>query len=188
MTRGEWICLQKVRASTDGSPVIVDVGYNRGAYTDAVFAMWPDAQVIAFEPNPELNPLKCHMEKNFLFLRDALSSSCKHEKLFVDPQKTNIASLHQEHLAEWGAIAQTQIELETKTLDVTMDEHRVDQIDLLKVDTEGHDLSVLQGAKSVIESGRVRFIQFEFLAVNSYLHITFRDFFEMLSGHMTFSG
>jgi hypothetical protein len=40
-------------------------------------------------------------------------------------------------------------------------EESIEQIDLLKIDTEGHEMDVVLGASSTIEARRVSFIQFE---------------------------
>src|SRR5262249_21173950 len=40
--------------------------------------------------------------------------------------------------------------------------HGIAQIDVLKVDAEGHDLAVLQGAEGLLAGGRVKFVFVEF--------------------------
>jgi hypothetical protein len=49
-----------------------------------------------------------------------------------------------------------------ETLDAFCAAGGVDAIDLLKIDTEGHDLSVLRGASGMLAGGRVGFILTEF--------------------------
>ena len=74
----------------------------------------------------------------------------------------------------------TITEVEVDTLDRITQQEQVDQIDLLKIDVEGHELAVLQGARDLLNRGAIGAVQFEFgsrnLASRSYL----RDFVELL--------
>lgn len=49
--------------------------------------------------------------------------------------------------------------VQLKTLDQVMTEEGIEAIDLLKIDTEGADLDVLQGASLALANERIRFIQ-----------------------------
>ena len=53
-------------------------------------------------------------------------------------------------------------EVRTDTVDNYCATNTISHIDIIKVDTEGHDLEVLFGAKEVLSSGAVDFIQFEY--------------------------
>lgn len=53
------------------------------------------------------------------------------------------------------------LSVECETVDGLCRTLRIDQIDVLKVDTEGHDLAVLRGAERMLTEGRVRFIYIE---------------------------
>jgi hypothetical protein len=48
------------------------------------------------------------------------------------------------------------------TLDQFCEQENVPHIDVLKIDTEGHDLSVLQGAVGTLKSRGVSFVHIEF--------------------------
>jgi FkbM family methyltransferase len=65
-------------------------------------------------------------------------------------------------------------------LDDYLENQFIDHVDLLKIDTEGHELSVLTGSKRFIEEGRIEAIQFEFNEMNSSSRTFFKDFFELL--------
>jgi hypothetical protein len=52
--------------------------------------------------------------------------------------------------------------VECTTLDSFCESHGVQHIDVLKIDTEGCDLLVLQGAEQMLPAGRVRFVYLEF--------------------------
>lgn len=53
-------------------------------------------------------------------------------------------------------------EITAITLDDYAERVALQQIDLLKIDTEGHDLAVLRGARQLIENRRIAVIQFEY--------------------------
>jgi hypothetical protein len=48
------------------------------------------------------------------------------------------------------------------TLSAYCREKGIDRIDVLKIDTEGHDLAVLQGAEQMLSKGAIRFVYVEF--------------------------
>jgi FkbM family methyltransferase len=48
------------------------------------------------------------------------------------------------------------------TLDDYCAEHGIERVDLLKIDTEGHDLGVLRGAERMLRAGRIEMAQFEY--------------------------
>jgi hypothetical protein len=70
------------------------------------------------------------------------------------------------------------------TLDDFARSHGVQQIDLLKTDTEGFDLEVLHGAQAMLSAGAIRFVLSEvtFDAMDSY-HTSFTKVFEYLAAH-----
>ncbi len=72
--------------------------------------------------------------------------------------------------------------VELKTLDVFAAEQGLDRIDLVKVDTEGHDFFVIQGAAKLLEAGRIRALQFEYTWRWIYSRTYLRDVFEFLAG------
>ena len=52
--------------------------------------------------------------------------------------------------------------VETTTLDLFCDRAGIERIDLVKVDTEGHDMAVLRGAKRLLEHKAIGALQFEY--------------------------
>ena len=55
-----------------------------------------------------------------------------------------------------------QTTIDCETLDGFCQARGVAQIDVLKVDAEGHDLAVLQGAERLLAGGHVKFVFIEF--------------------------
>ncbi|MBF2063294.1 MAG: FkbM family methyltransferase [Calothrix sp. C42_A2020_038] len=68
--------------------------------------------------------------------------------------------LNPEGSGEYVAIAQTRI-VETVSLDSFCKNHNIQNIDYLKIDVEGAEIDVLEGATSLLRNKAIKFIQFE---------------------------
>lgn len=132
--------------------VFVDIGANIGIYS-CIMAhhVGVKGSVIAFEPMPEnlealysniaLNQLK-NIEVNEL----ALSNSEKSFNLYVPLAHSQGATGCTQvwNPGNWVSVGTT----DATTLDTTLKKQR---LDFIKIDTQGHELEILQGAKSTIE-------------------------------------
>lgn len=67
------------------------------------------------------------------------------------------------------------------TLEAYADEAGLDHVMLLKVDTEGHDLAVLRGARRLFADQRISIAQFEYNHRWVYARFFLRDAFELLT-------
>ncbi len=74
----------------------------------------------------------------------------------------------------------SQETIRLKTLDGFCDERNIDRIALLKLDVEGHELKVLEGAHRLIQSNAIDFIQFEFGGTNVDSKTFLHDFTDLL--------
>jgi hypothetical protein len=68
-------------------------------------------------------------------------------------------------------------------LDLFCKERQISQIDFLKIDTEGHELSVLKGASHLISKKNIKLIQFEFNEMNVVSRAYMRDFLGLLANY-----
>jgi FkbM family methyltransferase len=160
---------------------VVDVGAHRGAYALAVqSAFGARAQVFCFEPDQvSFEALERQVDANARIrcFRLALGRTPRTARLFTDRGGSPLASLHSETLS---LSAEHSESVRVETLDRISQKLRMGQIDLLKVDVEGQELSVLEGAQRLFEEGAIGVVQFEFgernLASRSYL----RDFIHLL--------
>jgi hypothetical protein len=101
--------------------------------------------------------------------------------LFSDGAGDSTASLHP-NLLQGQTVSET---VQVTTVDQVCRDESIGQIDLLKIDTEGHEMDVLLGASSTIEAGRVSFIQFEFGDPFIHTQYHFFDLWKLLSPRYT---
>jgi hypothetical protein len=73
-------------------------------------------------------------------------------------------------------------EISVAAIDAFCVSQSIDRIDFLKLDVEGHELSVLHGARDMLNKGSISMIQFEFGPANIYSRTFFYDFWALLSG------
>jgi FkbM family methyltransferase len=74
-------------------------------------------------------------------------------------------------------------EIDLITLDKFCREHAIKEIFYLKIDVEGAELDVLKGGQNMIESNKIRFIQFEFGPNNLEAKVSMKDFFKILKNY-----
>ena len=129
--------------------VVVDVGAYLGVYSILAAKVAPSARVIALEPNPWTfvklkENLSLNTPANFELHNLAAGSSDAELQMIVDPDR----------LTSSGASissGDTEVLNTFKVQQVTLDQ-LVQRADLIKIDAEGWELPVLQGATELLRS------------------------------------
>ncbi len=181
----EWILNHLKQCNGRTKPFVVfDVGAYTGEYTDKVLAVFREqAQVYSFEPNEAtFEALKAShgAKKNVLLYDFGLSDREESRVLYSNGETSCMASLYHRRPEQYNAAIDEISRIPLTTVDLFCKGEGVGRIDLLKMDVEGHELKVLNGAEKMIEAGRIRNIQFEFGDCNVYSRTFFKDFFELL--------
>jgi FkbM family methyltransferase len=151
---------------------IFDVGANDGSMSRDMRYLFPSASIFAFEPDPQTyNDLirnSLHL-KNFHPYNCALSSREGTADLFLYPDSRLNSLEANAPYTSLGNSRPEKISIETTTVDIFCNKHGIEEIGLLKVDTEGHDLEVLKGASRLLSARRIRFVitEFNYLQTNS---------------------
>lgn len=180
---GERHFAEQFRRTAPSSAMIFDVGANTGDYADMIRSLMPDADVVCFEPNDETFH-RLHerfgADHKVRTVHAALGAERKRSRLYFDANTTasRLATLYPE-AAGSGATSQ---EIEVRTLDDVALEMGIRQIHLLKIDAEGHELSVLAGARHTIDAGCIDIIQFEFNSIHVHSRTFLRDIRQKLPG------
>jgi FkbM family methyltransferase len=187
-TNGEiWLQHQVVGMSRPTERILViDVGANVGRWSSAMLSAasqagrLDDLDLHAFEPSAY----------TFARLSEALDSPCVtlarmalgdqpgRSTLHVIAPGAGTNSLYESSLA--GAAISTE-DVRTTTLDNYAERAGLDgEIALVKIDTEGHDLTVLRGARGLLAGQRITLLQFEYNQRWIYARTFLRDAFELL--------
>ena len=114
---------------------------------------------ILFEPDPrEYDILRSHSSKNLLVLHSALSNS----PATIDfnlcnlPGRSSVYLPNIEFLSKFSDLNSykviREIRIETDTLDNQLRKHGIAEIDFIKIDTQGYELPILQGATDYLDN------------------------------------
>ena len=183
---GERFLITKVLPAVieNDNPVFFDVGAYVGNYSAALLDSFPNAIIHAFEPHP----------KNYSRLQDKTSSNrLKNHNLAVGEHRGELtlydradcdgsayASLHEAVISEIHRRDRVTCTVMVETLDNFSEREKIAFIDFIKIDTEGNELAVLQGASKLLENNKIGCIHFEFNEMNIVSRVFFRDFRKIL--------
>ena len=169
-------------------PVVLDVGANVGDFARTVKALSPSARVFAFEPHPDafVHTQAAAAEADFVAINAGCGDRAGTLTLYDyadDATGLQHSSLYRDVIEKLHGARATGRPVAIATIDDFMVEHDIDRVWLLKIDTEGHEASVLRGASRAIAEGRIDFVQFEFNAMNVESRTFFKDFLELLPNY-----
>jgi len=129
---------------------IIDIGANIGMYTVlAAEKVGKDGRVIAIEPEPEnykylLKNIKLNDFQNVIPKNIALTNHEGFEKLYLYSSTAHSLISHEEK--------SSYIEVPVKTIDKLLEELDIKKIDIIKIDTEGAEISILKGAEKTLRA------------------------------------
>lgn len=156
------------------NPIIVEAGAFDGHDTQKMVKQWPQCTIHAFEP---LSEIYTRLEQNTAHLPQvhrhalALSSSNGTALFYVSekPTRPGIASqagsLHapKERLKHSPMIFPRTTEVKTITIKNWANENAIQSIDLLWLDTQGHELEILQSASEFLQNIKVVLAEVSFI-------------------------
>jgi FkbM family methyltransferase len=161
------------------APMIFDVGANIGRNVEIILGLCPSAQIHAFEPHPKsFTQLAEHAKGRFYAHPLALGEKPTQLKLYDSPGESELATFHP--LTKSGEKAYDTFDVSCETIDHFRATHNITKIDLLKIDVEGHELSVLRGARETLAANAIDTIQFEFNDMNVRSRVMMADFRDLL--------
>lgn len=185
---GEQILSQRLEELGDPErPLTVfDVGANKGQFARMMIqGLHRDFRLHCFEPGQktfeELSGNFQH-DSRLVLNRFALGSEPGRVLLHYDEPGSGLASVYPRSLEHLPRLRFEQSEeVEVRTLDEYCQGKNVERIDLLKIDTEGHELEVLKGAEKAFAEGRVGMVSFEFGGCNIDSRTYLKDFMRFFS-------
>lgn len=177
-TNGEYYWLKNEILNSE---VVFDVGANVGDWTKLCLNLNKKIFVHCFEPSKftfGLLKTKLINFENVVLNNIALGSINGLQLLHSMGDGFGTNSIYQ----------RTGIDIEQKITEqiniVTLDQYclsnNIAKIDILKIDVEGHELEVLNGARKLLSNGNIKSIQFEYGGTYIDAKILLKDIFELL--------
>lgn len=165
--------------------VIFDVGANIGNYSKKVInkAMLYEKnfEVHMFEPTKVcFKSLKdsFSVTKNIFLNNFGLSNDNTEATIYYDNEGSGLASLYDRKLSEYGIKLDRKETILLKRGVDYIRSKKIKHINLLKLDVEGHEMSVLEGFGECLNPEFVDLIQFEYGGCNIDSRIFLRDYFD----------
>lgn len=186
---GETALLSRLSGDWRGRVATVfDVGGNIGQFVHAIGGSAPRLEgfrIVTFEPNPTCWPkleLACRevsaQGAETEIVKAAVGSLPGRLVMYASRPEDTTASAHRVN----DPLA-SPIQVECTTVDEIMRSRGIESLDLLKIDTEGHEFQVLMGATQALEHGRIQSILFEFGEYCVHSRVFLKDYFELLGKH-----
>lgn len=128
--------------------VAVDVGANNGAYCYFFKEIKKAKTVYAFEPLPNLYKKLTIWFKNIELFNLALSNKKEVTKIHIPiiDDKLYESRAKLDDLKEANETGYKEIEINIDTLDHILESKKINQLDIIKIDIEGHELKAIEGA------------------------------------------
>lgn len=179
-----WLVETIAKRAPSEDAVFLDVGANVGDWSRLVVDNAPEARLIAFEPVP---PVRALLTANLSgskaeILPFALSDQTGTVEINYSPGNSHFSSI--ETVGQDVQSDSQVVEVERRTGDDICAERGVAHIRFLKVDTEGHDLKVIEGFRKMLDASQIDVIQFEYNYMSIFSRTFLRDFFAALTPGM----
>lgn len=178
---GEYLILKNyIKPNT----IVFDIGANVGEWSAEVLKQASNVQLYSFEPIPTVfNALKNNISSQAVkFFNMAFSNVQGTQEFQYYVHHSVLSGLFERP----GVVAHIhekpqKIQVSTDTLDSFCETHAIEYIDFLKIDTEGAEVAILQGAMNLLRNQRIQYIQFEYGGTYSDAHTTLQEAYNILS-------
>lgn len=167
-----WDSVPKVQRLVDAIPedgidVVFDVGANVGVFSMFAARRWPAARIFSFEPAPEVQralSLNLGNASGAEIVQKAVTNVVGEASFTVNPDALQTSSLFANAVQPFTSLNTTRtIRVPTTTVDTFCKERGISGIDVLKIDVQGAETLVLQGAQSMLHHVRHVLLEVSFL-------------------------
>ncbi len=180
---GEKVLVRRLLELKLPEVTIFDVGANQGQFSDLILSGLKDQinfKIHSFEPSKysfEKLAEKLASSGNVILNNFGLGKKEETAELFYEKEGSGLASLTKRNLSHFNIDFNKSEIIQIKTLDSYCASKNIKNIDLLKVDVEGHEMEVLEGAIEMFEKKVIRMVSFEFGGCNIDTRTYYQDFF-----------
>lgn len=168
---------------------LFDVGANIGNYSiDLINLFGSSATIHAFEPLGSTYKMlidNIQPYSNIISHNVGLSNQAMTMPVYTNGAGSGLTSVYKRRLDHLNIDMNIKQDCQFDTIDEFCKRNIIDHVHFMKIDVEGHELSVLQGANKMIENNKIDFIQFEFGGCNIDSRTFFQDFWYFLNGKYT---
>ncbi len=182
---GEKSIFRKLKSLKQDSYCLFDVGANKGDFTKIILDFFNNnnIEVHSFEPSrTAFELLSNNIKSDKVILNNkGLGKEAGIFPFYTDSPGSGTASLTKRKLDYLGVDFDYSEDVSIDTLDEYCLANNVKEIDLLKLDVEGHEFDVLEGSKDMLKRKMIKMISFEFGGCNIDTRIFLRDFYYLLN-------
>lgn len=164
--------------------IVFDVGAFVGNYSKKILDITENVEIYAFEPNPKNYEILINNINNKRFhpYNVAVGNDDNYIDLLDEKiEGTGLASIYKESIA---GIYKVKPAVKHSVKMIKLDDfcitHKIDFIELLNIDVEGHKLEVLKGSINLLNHRKIKAIQFKFNDTHIYSRVFFKDFYDLL--------
>jgi FkbM family methyltransferase len=172
---------------TSKTPIVFDIGAHHGQSIDYLKTIFPGCKIYSFEPDPESFKVLSRKESDRVEVFNIAISNQVGEVRFFKNKISHTNSLYKINLDSNDSIRATkersleksaysdeinrEIRVKSTTLSKFIDDHGISHIDLIKIDVQGAEDKVLEGANLSIISSII-------------VEVSFYDFYEKSTSFM----
>jgi FkbM family methyltransferase len=187
-TNGEKVFVESLLKTLENDAVVLDIGANIGGYAELILKEALinkiNVQLHLFEPTRSCFSIltKKYSEVGNVILNNVgLSDVSERSKIYYDKEKSGLASLYQRNLKSYSIELSQSEEVNVKRLDSYVEEKRINHIDFVKIDIEGHELKAFEGFGVYLDSDFIDYIQFEYGGANLDSGASLMEIYQVLS-------
>ena len=176
---------------------VFDVGAHKGEFLKTVKKLKNIEKIYSFEPQKKIyQKLNIFSIENKIFCFNfALGNNNEIRNLKINKKTSTSTFSDINNLSLWYKIKSFILRGSTKSsfideekvnvmkLDDFCDDYKISNIDLLKIDTEGHEKQVLEGALNLIKEKKIKYILLEFHLSNMFSNYSVNDLENFLDNY-----
>ena len=167
--------LKNLKKNIKNINIFIDIGSHKGTYTDLILNNFRTKKIYMFEPQRKIYTFIKKKYKSFKkieIFNQAISNTNKMKKIYINKHDltTSLTKLNKKNFylkckavlfgANINGMINETYSVRTVKLGEMIKIKNLKNIDLIKIDTEGHEYEVLQGLKSNIKIVKIILIEF----------------------------